>query len=148
MSMSPQTLGILIGGIVPAIAFGFANLFAKSSTEQGINSAAYITIIGVTVLLTGLVITLITKQFDVNLRSGIYAGAVGVMWSLGVVGIIVALNQFNTPIAQITPLFNLNTLLTVGFGLWLFAEWKQVHVPTLLVGSVLIVAGGILVAKA
>jgi hypothetical protein len=42
----------------------------------------------------------------------------------------------------------MNTLITVLLALWVFAEWKTVHIPQLLLGSILIVIGGTLVARA
>jgi hypothetical protein len=41
----------------------------------------------------------------------------------------------------------MNTLISVLLALWVFAEWKQVKVPQLLIGTLLIMAGGIMVAK-
>jgi transporter family protein len=56
--------------------------------------------------------------------------------------------KFETPIAKLTPLYNMNTLIVVLLALWIFAEWKEVKVLQLLIGAVLIVMGGVLVARA
>jgi hypothetical protein len=41
----------------------------------------------------------------------------------------------------------MNTLVAVCIGLVAFAEWKDVHISKLIVGSVLVVIGGTLVAN-
>ena len=42
----------------------------------------------------------------------------------------------------------MNTLVTVSVGLYAFAEWKEVEVSKLIIGSVLVVVGGALAANA
>ena len=56
--------------------------------------------------------------------------------------------KYSASISTLVPLYNLNTLIAVSVGLLVFAEWKTVAVPQLLFGSVLIVVGGTLVARA
>ncbi len=41
----------------------------------------------------------------------------------------------------------MNTLVAVCIGLVAFAEWKDVHISKLIIGSVLVVIGGTLVAN-
>jgi hypothetical protein len=58
------------------------------------------------------------------------------------------LTRYSTPISKLVPLYNMNTLVAVCIGLVAFAEWKDVQVPQLIAGSVLVVLGGTLVANA
>ena len=47
-------------------------------------------------------------------------------------------------VSVIVPLYNMNTLVTVGIGLVFLGELKDVNVWRLLAGAALIVAGGVL----
>jgi uncharacterized membrane protein len=51
-------------------------------------------------------------------------------------------------VVSLTPLYNMNVLVTVVLGLLLFAEYRDVHVVRLLGGTILLMAGALLVAGA
>ena len=51
-------------------------------------------------------------------------------------------------IAQLVPLYNMNTLVAVILALIVFSEWQELQLVKLLLGTVLIVAGAIFVANA
>lgn len=72
---------------------------------------------------------------------------VGFLGGIGSVLVSIGIVKYSAPLGKLVPLFNMNTLVTVLLALWLFAEWKEVQVPRLLIGSILIVVGGILVAR-
>jgi transporter family protein len=146
--MSSQTLGIIIGGIFPGIIFGFTNALVKASTEKGISIPIYIICTAGASLLVGLVMLFVMRDVKVSLASGGYAFAAGALWAAGVSGILIALQNHNASISVLTPLFNMNTLVTVVIGLWIFSEWQTIRVPQLLLGSVFIVIGGTIVARA
>jgi hypothetical protein len=146
--MNPQTYGIIIGGLMPAILFGVANVFVKSSTEKGISFPLYIVCTGLGTLFVGLVLFCVLRDAKISLLSGGYAFAAGVLWAVAVSGILIALRQYNASISILAPLFNMNTLITVALGLWIFSEWQTVRVPQLVLGSVMILIGGTVVAKA
>ncbi|MBT4120198.1 MAG: hypothetical protein HOG89_02870 [Candidatus Peribacter sp.] len=146
--MSPQTYGIIIGGVMPGIIFGLTNTLVKASTEKGISIPFYVICTGAGTLLIGAIMLMVMKDTKVSLASGGYAFTAGALWAAGVSGILIALQNYDASISIITPLFNMNTLVTVALGLWLFSEWQTVKVPQLLLGSLLIVIGGAVVAKA
>ena len=146
--MSPQTYGIIIGGVMPGIIFGLTNTLVKASTEKGISIPFYVICTGAGTLLIGAIMLMVMKDTKVSLASGGYAVTAGALWPAGVSGILIALQNYDASISIITPLFNMNTLVTVALGLWLFSEWQTVKVPQLLLGSLLIVIGGAVVAKA
>lgn len=146
--MSPQTTGLIIGGLFAALLYGISNLFTKASTQAGIGIGWYLIVIGVVVTMAGLVFFFIIPDQPFSFRAGAYAGLLGLFWGLGTGCIAIALTQYQVPLGKLVPIFNMNTLISVLLALWIFAEWKQVRVPQLLIGSVLIVVGGTLVAKA
>lgn len=133
---------------MPAIFLGLSNVLVKASTEKGISFPLYIICTGVGTILVGIVLLLVLRDFKISLISGAYAFAGGLLWAIAVSGILMALQNYNASISILTPLFNMNTLITVALGLWLFSEWQTVRVPQLLLGSALILIGGTVVARA
>jgi hypothetical protein len=146
--MTSQSAGILLGGILPAIAFGISGVFSKASTQAGIGLGLYLMIAGLAVTACGIIIFLLLPDTTLSARSGIHAFLMGFLWALGAAGVAFALLKFQIPLGKLVPLYNANTLVAVLFALWVFAEWKQVKTVQLLIGSVLIVVGAVTVSKA
>ena len=71
----------------------------------------------------------------------------GLTWAVAAGLVAFALSKYSTPISKLVPLYNMNTLVAVCIGLVAFAEWKDVHISKLIIGSVLVVIGGTLVAN-
>ena len=146
--MSPQTLGIIIGGLIPAVLYGFSGMFAKASNDAGISVGLYLLIIGLTIVVTGGIFAIVNPDNTLSLKSGAHALGFGLTWGIATGLIAIALAKYHAPLSQLAPLYNMNTLVTVVLALWIFSEWNQVKVPQLLLGSLLIIAGGMLVARA
>ncbi len=146
-SLSPQTVGLIIGGLFPAVMFSFSNIFMKGSMERSTSFAIYLISVGIAVIVTGSTILFFTRDKSFTFLGSSLAFLGGLTWAIGVFGALYAINRFDTPLSKLAPLFNMNTLFTVLLALWIFAEWKQVKVPHLLMGSFLIVIGGVLVSK-
>ena len=146
--MTTQTTGLIIGGLIPAVLFSFSNIFMKGSMERGTSFAIYLISVGIAVLAIGTTVLFITRDRGFNVLGSSLAFMAGLSWAIGVSGAIYAIHKFDTPLGKLAPLFNMNTLFTVLFALWIFAEWKEVKMLHLLMGSFLIVIGGILVARA
>ncbi len=146
--MSQETLGLVIGGVLPAIAFGLSGVFSKASTQAGIGLGPYLMTVGAAVFVCGLCLLTVTPDRTITLRAATPAFLTGFLWALGAAGVAMALSRYGIPLGKIVPLYNTNTLVAVLVGLWVFAEWKQVQPLRLLAGSLLIVAGSVLVAKA
>ncbi|MEI8230819.1 MAG: hypothetical protein WCG83_06840 [Candidatus Peregrinibacteria bacterium] len=148
MTLSNQSIGLIIGGFLPAIVYGFSGVLPKVSNQAGIGIGLYTIIVGLAVTLTGLIIFFFIPDSTVNWKSGIAAFGFGLASGIGNGLVVIGLMRFKTPMSQLTPLYNMNTLIAVLLALWIFAEWKQVNQLQLIIGSVLIVLGGTLVARA
>ena len=61
---------------------------------------------------------------------------------------VTAMGRFDANISQLTPLFNMNTLVVVLLGLWIFKEHQHVRPLPLLLGAGMVVLGAVLVARA
>lgn len=139
--------GLLIGGLLPAVLFGCAGLLQKiyGRTEGG--NGPYVVFIGLGVLLCGGIYVLLDGDRTVTAGSAATATFIGVFWALGMVFVLMGLLKYGTPLAQLAPLYNMNTLIVTLLALAFFAESRDVAVGRLLLGTVLIVAGGVIVAR-
>lgn len=146
--MSTQTWGLVIGGLLPALLFGFSNVFAKAANSAGIGLGLYIISIGASVAVVGILIYLLQPDNTFSLKALLHTAGVGLSWAIGSACIAYALVKHSARISTLVPLFNMNSLVAVLLGLWLFAEWKDVNALKLLAGAVLIAVGGTLVASA
>ena len=144
--MTNQTIGLLIGGLLPAVFYGISGVFAKPATEAGIGIGLYIMLIGLAVSLTGLLIYGFSPDNTISVRSGIFTVAVGLTWAIGAAGVAVALASYQVPVSRLVPLYNMNTLVAVLLGLVIFSEWRDVQTAKLVGGAVLIAIGGSMVA--
>jgi hypothetical protein len=146
--MSSQTLGYVVGGILPALFLGIYSVLQKASTKQGISPGMLMVIMGVNIIVVGLVYCFISKEFTVSIRSGSFASLTGIIWGIATVLIAIALSKYNVAISKLVPLFNMNTLVAVCLGLLVFSEWENINVWQLIVASVLIIIGGVLATNA
>lgn len=146
--MSSTTLGLLIGGLVPAVLFALSGISNKFALQAGMGPAAMILVTGCAGIVVASLWILMFGDGQFTAKGIGWSILVGAPWAVAVILVAVAINQYGAPLSQLIPLYNMNTLLAVAFSLWIFAEWKQVHLPQILLGSVLIVAGGVLVSRA
>ncbi|MDD5623134.1 MAG: hypothetical protein PHI23_00290 [Candidatus Peribacteraceae bacterium] len=148
MSLSPQAIGIVVGGLIPAFVYGLSAVSQRGSIGMGIGIGVFLIGAGLAVVLTGGLFLLFVPDRAWSARSFLLAMATGCAWGVGTGLVSVALAKFGVPMGKLVPLYNMNSLIAVLLILWIFAEWQQVKSLQLLIGSVLIVIGGTLVARA
>lgn len=147
--MNNNTLGLLVGGLVPALLYGFSALAMKGGASFKVSTPNYMMIIGVVIFLTGLAIKpWLDTDSKLNGGAVAIAAASGLFWALGTTLVNFALVKYGSPLAQLTPLYNMNTLVAVVGGLIIFAEWKTVNSVPVAIGTLLVVAGGVLLSRA
>lgn len=144
--MSPQFMGILLGGLIPAVFFGISGVLQKSSNQEGISTGFYLMCIGASVFMVGVALQIFQPQRLYSLRSISYALLLGFFWgtATGLIGI--ALSRYGISISKLVPLYNMNTIVAVCLGLIIYKEWAQVDMIKLSIGAVLVVIGGTLTA--
>ncbi len=145
--MPTSTLGLLLGGILPLFLFGVAGFLQKASARAGIELGPYLLCAGVGV---GLVAVALYWQKPVQAVSplgALWAIALGIAWAGGMSLVALALSRYDVALAKLAPIYNTNTLVTMLLGLWLYAEWREVHLPNLAIGTVLILLGVAFVAR-
>jgi hypothetical protein len=143
-----EVKGLIVGGLIPAFAFGVAGLLQKSASRTSPGTGPYLICIGGGVLLTGAILTFARSDHAITWRAGLIAASLGAAWSLGMALVELAIARYGTPLAKLAPLYNMNTLVVVILALLFFAEARDVAVPKLITGAVMIVIGGMLVARA
>ncbi len=146
--MSTKTAALLIGGFLPAFIYGGSAIFQKLSTNIGISISIYLIAVGIGVVLAGIGFYLFDNTIVFSIKAGSYAGIFGLTWGLASGLVAYSLLHFNVPIAQLVPLYNMNTLVAVLLALLIFNEWKDLNAMKLISGSVLIVIGAVFVANA
>jgi len=146
--MQTTVKGLLIGGLLPALLFGFAGLLQKVYGRTDGGPGPYILFIGVGVCLCGAVLTVLEPDRTVTSGSGLTAMGIGLLWALGMVCVMYALTHFGTPLSKLAPLYNMNTLVVSVLALVVFAEYKDVQPVSLLSGALLIFLGAVLVSRA
>ncbi|MBE9080215.1 hypothetical protein IQ241_23495 [Romeria aff. gracilis LEGE 07310] len=146
--MNSQTLGILVGGLLPALCYGIAGLFSKTSTDAGMPVGSHLVFIGLAVSSVGGIFNQVFPGKVPSAMAIVSSSTLGAIWGLGTGCVALGLIFYQAPMAKLTPLYNMNTLIGVILALILFAEWKSVNVGILLAGTFLICVGGILVARA
>ena len=142
------SMGLLLGGVLPAFAFGIGALFQKQGNLVGIGQSGYLVFFALGILVMAAVAFLLFAERGVSLEAGLYATAHGLCFGVGFVALAMGLTVYSLPIAKLVPLANMSTLVSVVLGLWIFAEHTKLNVTYLAVGAMLIVVGGILVARA
>ena len=146
--MTTKATALLIGGFLPALIYGGSALFQKLSTNLGISISAYLIAVGLGVGIAGIGFYFFEHSASFTFKASGYAGIFGLTWGVASGLVAYSLLHLNAPIAQLVPLYNMNTLVAVILALIIFSEWQELQVAKLLLGTVLIVAGAIFVANA
>lgn len=139
---------LLIGGLLPAVVLGVTGPLMKNAMRGGLGTGEFLIVFGVTLAAVGLACRPWRNGRRiprVAVATGIGTGA---LWTLGTALTLVALGPLRASISQLTPLFNMNTLVVVLLGLWLFQEHRQVRPAPLVMGAALVILGAVLVARA
>jgi uncharacterized membrane protein len=145
--MKPQTAGLLVGGLVPALGYAVFAVGTKLAAQSGLGAGPLLVLVGAGCLAVGAVFWKLLPA-GMDLPSAGWGLLAGVAWAAGSGFVSLALSRWGTPISKLNPIYNTNTLLTVLFGLVVFGEWRQVHPVQLVAGALLILAGSLLVSAA
>lgn len=146
--MESRWVPLLIGGFLPALFYGFAGVLQKASARAGGSAPLYLIAFGLATCLTGLIYRLIVSDNSFSGRAALLALLAGALFAVGSGLISTALIRYDASISQLSPLYNMNILVTVSLGLLLFAEWNTISAPRLLIGTAVILLGGWLVSSA
>ena len=104
--------------------------------------------IGTTIALVGWTSLVVTGQSGGLRISGAIGRAVAMAlaWSAAIACISYGFGVLKLPVAVVAPLTNSNALVAVTVGALAFGEWRSLHLPMTLGGTLLICAGATLVS--
>ena len=139
---------MLIGGALPALLYGVTGVLQKMSANAKGGSGMYLIFLGLGTVIVGIVFHTILPEPPIAARPASFALSAGLTFGLGAGLISFALIRYEASISQLTPLYNMNVLVTVIVGLLVFAEYRDLEVARLLAGTVLLIGGALLVARA
>ncbi|SFI45165.1 hypothetical protein [Planctomicrobium piriforme] len=145
--MTSKQLALLIGGLIPAVALGFAAVCQKLASQQGIGAGPFLIVGGLVISAVGGVFLLVERDATIQWQAAGYTALFALCWATATGLISFALRKLGGSMSQLVPIYNMNTLIAVLAGLVLLAEWKTVSPPKILAAAVLIIAGGVLAAR-
>ena len=113
MSVSPQTMGIVGGGLVPAIAYSAFATGTKFATQAGLGTGPLLVMLGASCAAVGAVFWWLLPS-SIGMASAGWGIASGLAWAFGTGLVSLALFRWGTPISKLNPLTpNLTHLLHV-----------------------------------
>ncbi|MEM6521903.1 MAG: hypothetical protein AAF722_21530, partial [Cyanobacteria bacterium P01_C01_bin.70] len=136
----------LVGGFLPALFYGVSSVFAKTSSNAGMSVGGHLFFIGIAISAMGGLFNLFLPGQVPSVMAAVSSAMQGILWALGTGCVVFGLLKYQAPLAKLVPLYNMNTLVTSGLALVLFAEWRDADPIKLLLGAGLIVVGGVLVS--
>lgn len=136
---------ILLGGLMPALAFGLAAVFQKAAALQDLGAGGYLVCVGLVMACGGLVSRSVFGENWIVSGMG-FAILGGVCFALGLFGISFAVQKLSAPLSLIAPITVLSTLVTVVLSFIMFKEYENVAALRLVAGALLVTAGAALVA--
>ena len=145
--MIKANIGLIIGGLAPALIWAVGNIFQKLSNKSGLNLKAYLLFISMGVLFSSLLSLFFIHDKAFSLKGALFAFLQGICFSCGILLFALGIIKFKIPLSQLSPLAATITLFTVILALIIFREYKEVNTIKLIIGTVLIVAGSIVVGS-
>jgi len=139
---------LLVGGMLPAAVLGLIGPLMKNAICGGVGTGEFLVVFGIMLVGIGLACRPWRSGRSIPRPALVTGIATGALWTLGTAMNLVALGRLGANISQLTPLFNMNTLVVVLLGLLLFKEHEQVRSTPLVTGSILVIFGAVLVARA
>ncbi|MCW7489885.1 hypothetical protein EHQ94_03700 [Leptospira meyeri] len=138
---------IIIGGVVPALLLGMGTVIMKLSLRAGISLPIYLVFVGFSIFCYGVVFAFQSGMKDVTLSGGLFAFLMGLSWSTAIYCMSYGISVLKLPVSVIAPLTNSNAIVAVIIGAIVFSEWKDLNFVKVLIGTVLIVVGGVVVSS-
>ena len=140
----------LLLGLCAALLFGLSAVLGKIVVGQKFfglrpSFAGILFIIGSGIVLAAFFLSFpaVIPKNPFHIAAGI---GVGILWGIGQVLVLIAVSR-NANIAQLAPIYNINTLVAVILGIFLLSEIpNQTQTIKIIVGGILITIGAVLVS--
>ena len=146
--MSNEAIGLIIGGVVPAILLGLFFVLQKMATRNGAGPGEYLFLLGLISAVMSGVLILFGKPVVFTLTGSMWTVLSSACWGLAMAGAAYALFKYHLPMSKLNPILNTNTLTAVVLSIIFLGEWQELNVLKVLLGAVLIICGAIIVSRA
>lgn len=146
--MKPETLGLVVGGLLPALLFAIDGVSSKAAARAGISWAPFVLITGLTIAAVGAIALALDPERRVTGAGAGFAMLKGLVWAAGSILVVLAMERLGAPLAKLAPLYNMNALVAAALALVVFREHADIDAVRVLGGALLTVAGAALVATA
>lgn len=133
--------GFLIGGVIPAICLGLGTVFMRASLGAGASIPLYLAVVGSVVAMFGWAGGSIFAA-----RPVLFAAAMGSTWTVAIACMAYGMGVLKLPVSIIAPLTNSNALVAVAVGAMAFAEWRNLNLSLVGLGTLLICAGATVIS--
>jgi len=137
---------VVIGGLIPAFAFGTAAIFQKGAVQAGMGAGSYLAFMGLAMLVCGLLLRLLMSETGWGGAGIPLVLVAGLLFAIASGAIAFAMQRLNAPVSLIAPITVISTLVTVVLSFVVFREYETVSPIKVLGGALLVVAGAALVA--
>jgi drug/metabolite transporter (DMT)-like permease len=135
---------IVIGGLIPAFAFGTSAIFQKGAMQAGMGAGTYLLYNGLIMAAAGLALRPALSETNWGSGQAILLALMGdLLFAVASGAINLAVARMAAPIAPITVI---SSLVTVILGFIVFREHIGVKAVQLMGGALLVVGGAALVA--
>ena len=138
---------VMIGGLLPAFAFGLSAIFQKGAVQAGMGAGTSLVFTGAVMVLGGLALRPVLGEAS---WGGFAAMALALMgaalFTLASGAINFALVRLAAPVSLVAPITVISSLVTVVAGFAVFREYEGVRAWQLMGGALLVVGGAALVA--
>ena len=141
-------MGIIIGGLLPAVLFGIIGVFQKLGAQTGVDVSVWLASFGAAMLLFGCVGILVSGAVAWSAAGVAYGAGAGCAYAMGSGALTLAIVHFREPISKLIPVVNISTLVTALAALIWLDEASEVDGRQLAIGAVLTIAGVSLVMRA
>ncbi len=145
--MSNNEMGIIIGGVAPAIILGLFMISQKLATRNSAGPGQFLMIMGGISAVIGGILYFTQGDLEFPTTGVLWSVSSSACWGISMAGVAYALFKFHIPIGKLNPIFNTNTLTSVLIGIIFLGEWSQVEVYRVISGAIIIIAGAIIVSK-
>ncbi len=137
---------VVIGGLIPAFAFGTAAIFQKGAVQAGMGPGSYLAFMGLAMLVSGLVLRPLMEETGWGGAGIPLVLVAGVLFAIASGAIAFAMQRLAAPVSLIAPITVISTLVTVVLSFVVFREYESVSPLKVAGGALLVVAGAALVA--
>lgn len=137
---------ILVGGLMPAFAFGTAAIFQKGAALQGVGVGTFVVYTGVVSIAGGLIMRVVLGESGWSVGALPFSLLAGLCFAIGTAAFTFAIQRLGAPVSLIAPITVISTLVTVVLSFIVFREHEDTNALRLLGGAFLVVAGAALVA--